>query len=122
MHRQSYPAFAHIVLRENPGKKLQPGNLPRPGIEPGPPGFAARRISRYTTGSVADEPLTGQPRISAQTVETVQNANERSSQASTRRLSLKLALPRTSICKVLRFTPKRRTYDLQVVHKLDAED
>ncbi|KAJ4450346.1 hypothetical protein ANN_01766 [Periplaneta americana] len=64
---ESYPAFAHIGLRENPGKNLnqslmlagnefqslvrigsrenpgkkpQPGNLPRPGFEPGPPGFA----------------------------------------------------------------------------------
>ncbi|KAJ4444425.1 hypothetical protein ANN_06217 [Periplaneta americana] len=26
------------------------GNLPRPGIEPGPPGFAARRADRYSTG------------------------------------------------------------------------
>ncbi|KAJ4445719.1 hypothetical protein ANN_12404 [Periplaneta americana] len=31
-------------------KKPQPGNLPRPGIEPGPPGFAARRADRYSTG------------------------------------------------------------------------
>ncbi|KAJ4441111.1 hypothetical protein ANN_10961 [Periplaneta americana] len=36
---ESYPAFAHIGLRENPGK-----NLPRPGIEPGPPDFAARPL------------------------------------------------------------------------------
>ncbi|KAJ4444231.1 hypothetical protein ANN_06022 [Periplaneta americana] len=34
---ESYSAFAHIGLRENPGKKSQPDNLPRPGIEPGPP-------------------------------------------------------------------------------------
>ncbi|KAJ4448741.1 hypothetical protein ANN_00132 [Periplaneta americana] len=33
-----------------PRKKSQPGNLPRPGIESGPPGFAARRASRYSTG------------------------------------------------------------------------
>ncbi|KAJ4431266.1 hypothetical protein ANN_19863 [Periplaneta americana] len=32
-----------------PQKKPQPGNLPRPGIEPGPPGFAARRANRYST-------------------------------------------------------------------------
>ncbi|KAJ4446425.1 hypothetical protein ANN_13121 [Periplaneta americana] len=31
-------------------KKPQPGNLPRPGFEPGPPGFAARRADRYSTG------------------------------------------------------------------------
>ncbi|KAJ4446460.1 hypothetical protein ANN_13156 [Periplaneta americana] len=41
-------AFAHIGLRETP-EKPQPGNLPRPGIEPGPPGFAARRADRYST-------------------------------------------------------------------------
>ncbi|KAJ4440837.1 hypothetical protein ANN_10684 [Periplaneta americana] len=47
---ESYPAFAHVGLRENPGKKPQPGNLSRPGIEPGPPGFVARRANRYFTG------------------------------------------------------------------------
>ncbi|KAJ4430951.1 hypothetical protein ANN_19544 [Periplaneta americana] len=47
---ESYPAFAHIGLRKNPGKKPRPGNLPRPGIEPGPPGVAARRADRYSTG------------------------------------------------------------------------
>ncbi|KAJ4430110.1 hypothetical protein ANN_22320 [Periplaneta americana] len=41
---ESYPAFARIGLRENPR------NLSRPGIEPGPPGFAARRANRYSTG------------------------------------------------------------------------
>ncbi|KAJ4439600.1 hypothetical protein ANN_07728 [Periplaneta americana] len=47
---ESYQAFAHIRLRENPGKKPQPGNLPLQGIEPEPPGFAARRANRYSTG------------------------------------------------------------------------
>ncbi|KAJ4440495.1 hypothetical protein ANN_08636 [Periplaneta americana] len=72
---ESYPAFALNEMRENPGKTLnqhrklpsicsywvegkplknlkkpQPGNLPQPGIEPGPPGFAARRSDRYSTG------------------------------------------------------------------------
>ncbi|KAJ4441848.1 hypothetical protein ANN_11707 [Periplaneta americana] len=46
---ESYPAFARIGLRETP-EKPQPGNLPRPGFEPGPPGFAARRADRYSTG------------------------------------------------------------------------
>ncbi|KAJ4430281.1 hypothetical protein ANN_22493 [Periplaneta americana] len=94
---ESYPAFAHIGLRENPGKNLnqvtcpnresnpghlvsrldsltrlnetkvimpgssiesypafarkkpQPSNLPRPGFELGPPGFAARLADRYST-------------------------------------------------------------------------
>ncbi|KAJ4439756.1 hypothetical protein ANN_07884 [Periplaneta americana] len=43
---ESYLAFARIGLRKTP-KKPQPGNLPRPGFEPGPPGFAARRADRY---------------------------------------------------------------------------
>ncbi|KAJ4445324.1 hypothetical protein ANN_07129 [Periplaneta americana] len=47
---ESYPAFAHIGLRGKPRKKPQPGNLPQPGIEPGPRGFEARRASRYSTG------------------------------------------------------------------------
>ncbi|KAJ4428611.1 hypothetical protein ANN_24655 [Periplaneta americana] len=46
---ESYPAFAHIGLRGKPRKKSQPGKLPRPGIESGPPGFAARRAKRYST-------------------------------------------------------------------------
>ncbi|KAJ4438877.1 hypothetical protein ANN_14830 [Periplaneta americana] len=49
---ESYPAFARIGLRENPGKNL---NLPRPGFEPGPPGFAARRADRYSTGYLVSE-------------------------------------------------------------------
>ncbi|KAJ4451871.1 hypothetical protein ANN_03349 [Periplaneta americana] len=51
----SYPAFAHIGLRENPGKKPQPDTLPQLGIEPGLPGFAARRANRYFTGDNAGE-------------------------------------------------------------------
>ncbi|KAJ4451467.1 hypothetical protein ANN_02929 [Periplaneta americana] len=35
---------------DNAGEKLQPDNLPQPGIEPWPPGFAARRANRYSTG------------------------------------------------------------------------
>ncbi|KAJ4433855.1 hypothetical protein ANN_16167 [Periplaneta americana] len=46
---ESYLAFARIGLRKTP-EKPQPGNLPRPGFEPGPPGFAARRADRYSTG------------------------------------------------------------------------
>ncbi|KAJ4435818.1 hypothetical protein ANN_18437 [Periplaneta americana] len=42
----SYPAFAHIGLRENPEKKPQPDNSSRSGIEPV---FAARRANRYFT-------------------------------------------------------------------------
>ncbi|KAJ4438103.1 hypothetical protein ANN_14042 [Periplaneta americana] len=47
---ESYPAFAHIGLRENP-EKPQPVNLPRPGIESRPPGFVARRANRYSSGA-----------------------------------------------------------------------
>ncbi|KAJ4438367.1 hypothetical protein ANN_14309 [Periplaneta americana] len=36
-----------------PRKKPQPGNLPRQGIELGPPGFAARRANRYPTDDQA---------------------------------------------------------------------
>ncbi|KAJ4439747.1 hypothetical protein ANN_07875 [Periplaneta americana] len=46
---ESYPAFARIGMRENP-EKPQPG-LPRPGFEPGPPAFAARRADRYSTAT-----------------------------------------------------------------------
>ncbi|KAJ4433712.1 hypothetical protein ANN_16023 [Periplaneta americana] len=46
---ESYLAFARTGLRENPGKNLNQINLPRPGFEPGPPGFAARRADRYST-------------------------------------------------------------------------
>ncbi|KAJ4439310.1 hypothetical protein ANN_07432 [Periplaneta americana] len=56
---ESYPAFARIGLREKPRKKPQPGNLPRPGFEPGPPGLAARRADRYSTGVLVNS-LKGQ--------------------------------------------------------------
>ncbi|KAJ4431290.1 hypothetical protein ANN_19887 [Periplaneta americana] len=51
---ESYPAFARIGLRKTP-EKPQPGNLPRPGFELGPPGFAARRADRYSTDDNASE-------------------------------------------------------------------
>ncbi|KAJ4429756.1 hypothetical protein ANN_21960 [Periplaneta americana] len=47
---ESYPAFARIGLRKTP-EKPQPGNLPRPGFEPGPPSFTARRADRYSTAN-----------------------------------------------------------------------
>ncbi|KAJ4440367.1 hypothetical protein ANN_08507 [Periplaneta americana] len=37
-------------VEEKPRKKPQPGNLPRSVIELEPPGFAARRANRYSTG------------------------------------------------------------------------
>ncbi|KAJ4438132.1 hypothetical protein ANN_14071 [Periplaneta americana] len=42
--------YKKIVVEGKSRKKPQPGNLPRPGIKPGPPGFAARRANRYSTG------------------------------------------------------------------------
>ncbi|KAJ4448297.1 hypothetical protein ANN_10311 [Periplaneta americana] len=45
-----------ILVEGKPRKKPQPGNLPRPGIEPGPPGFEARRSSRYSTGNRKESP------------------------------------------------------------------
>ncbi|KAJ4431719.1 hypothetical protein ANN_20321 [Periplaneta americana] len=54
---EGYPVFARIWLRENPGKKPQPGNLPLQGFEPGPSGFVARRADRYSTG--VDTPSRG---------------------------------------------------------------
>ncbi|KAJ4435437.1 hypothetical protein ANN_18052 [Periplaneta americana] len=74
------------------------------------------------TGSVRDEPRTGRPSISVESVEAIQNAIERSPQASTHRLSRELGIPRSSVWKVLRFTLKKRAYHIQVVHKLEAED
>ncbi|KAJ4438499.1 hypothetical protein ANN_14444 [Periplaneta americana] len=53
---ESYPAFARIGSGKT-SEKPQSGNLPRPKIESGPPGFAARRANRYFTGvdPLADE-------------------------------------------------------------------
>ncbi|KAJ4441771.1 hypothetical protein ANN_11629 [Periplaneta americana] len=48
-HRK-LPSICSYWIEGKPRKKPQPGNLPRPGIEPGPPGFAARRADRYSTG------------------------------------------------------------------------
>ncbi|KAJ4450835.1 hypothetical protein ANN_02266, partial [Periplaneta americana] len=44
------PSICSYWLEGKPQKKPQPGNLPRPGIEPGPPSFAATRANRYSTG------------------------------------------------------------------------
>ncbi|KAJ4443481.1 hypothetical protein ANN_05153 [Periplaneta americana] len=46
---ESYPAFAQNWVEGKPQKKPQPGNLPRPGFEAGPSGFAASRANRYST-------------------------------------------------------------------------
>ncbi|KAJ4435097.1 hypothetical protein ANN_23672 [Periplaneta americana] len=48
-HRK-LPSICSYWVKGNPRKKPQPGNLLRPGIEPGPPGFPARRANRYSTG------------------------------------------------------------------------
>ncbi|KAJ4441925.1 hypothetical protein ANN_11787 [Periplaneta americana] len=42
--------YLGATVERKPRKKSQPGNLPRPRFEPGPPGFAARRADRYFTG------------------------------------------------------------------------
>ncbi|KAJ4451111.1 hypothetical protein ANN_02551 [Periplaneta americana] len=47
---ESYPAFARIGLRENPGKNLNQVTCPDRDSSQGPPGFAARRADRYSTG------------------------------------------------------------------------
>ncbi|KAJ4442256.1 hypothetical protein ANN_12122 [Periplaneta americana] len=44
----SLPSICSYWVEGKPRKKPQPG-LPRPGIEPGPPGFAARLADRYST-------------------------------------------------------------------------
>ncbi|KAJ4441943.1 hypothetical protein ANN_11806 [Periplaneta americana] len=48
-HRK-LPSICSYWVEGKPRKKPQPGNLPQPGIEPGPPGFVARRADRYSTG------------------------------------------------------------------------
>ncbi|KAJ4434566.1 hypothetical protein ANN_23128 [Periplaneta americana] len=47
-HRK-LPSICSYWVEGKPRKKPQPGNLPRPEFEPGPPGFAARRADRYST-------------------------------------------------------------------------
>ncbi|KAJ4447362.1 hypothetical protein ANN_09368 [Periplaneta americana] len=46
---ESYPAFAHIGLRENPGENLNHVTYSDRKSNPRPPGFAARRANRYST-------------------------------------------------------------------------
>ncbi|KAJ4441500.1 hypothetical protein ANN_11356 [Periplaneta americana] len=45
----SYPAFAHIGLRENPGKHLNQVTCPDRESNPG---FASRRANRYSTVNI----------------------------------------------------------------------
>ncbi|KAJ4437481.1 hypothetical protein ANN_17625 [Periplaneta americana] len=47
-HRK-LPSICSYWVEGKPRKKPQPGNLPQPEFEPGPPGFAARRADRYST-------------------------------------------------------------------------
>lgn len=74
------------------------------------------------TGSVSDEQHPRKPRVDGETVERVNNAISRSPQASTRRLSRELDIPRSTVWKILRFVLKKRAYHIQVLHKLDDED
>ncbi|KAJ4437665.1 hypothetical protein ANN_17810 [Periplaneta americana] len=48
-HRK-LPSIGSYWVEGKPWKNPKPGNLARPGFEPGPPGFAARRADRYSTG------------------------------------------------------------------------
>ncbi|KAJ4435663.1 hypothetical protein ANN_18279 [Periplaneta americana] len=50
LRHRKLPSICSHWVEGKPRKKPQPGYLPRPGIEPGSPGFAARRASRYSTG------------------------------------------------------------------------
>ncbi|KAJ4443155.1 hypothetical protein ANN_04805 [Periplaneta americana] len=58
--------LARVKVNESvegkPRKKPQPGNLSRPGFEPGPPGFAARRADRlWVDAEYFDYRSTGGP-------------------------------------------------------------
>ena len=70
------------------------------------------------TGNVSDAPRS----VPEETVARIREAIERSPQASTRRLSNELDVPRATVLKILRFTLKKRAYHIQVLHKLDEED
>ncbi|PSN54046.1 hypothetical protein C0J52_14568 [Blattella germanica] len=74
------------------------------------------------TGNVSDAPCSGRPAVPEETVARIREAIERSPEASTRGLSNELDVPRATVLKILRFTLKKRTYHIQVLHKLDEED
>ena len=74
------------------------------------------------TGSVADEQRSVWPPTSQERVETICEAIELSLYASTRRLSHELRIPCATVRKVLHFTLKKKTYRIQMLHKLEAED
>ncbi|KAJ9589343.1 hypothetical protein L9F63_017448 [Diploptera punctata] len=63
-----------------------------------------------------------QPQTSANEVERIQHAIERSPDASTRRLSNELDIPRTTVWRVFRFKLNKRSYHLQVLHHLEQKD
>ena len=74
------------------------------------------------TGSVADEHRSGRPPTSQERVETIREAIERTSRASTRCLSRELGILHATVWKVLHLTLKKKAYRIQMLHKLEAED
>ncbi|KAJ4451151.1 hypothetical protein ANN_02593 [Periplaneta americana] len=71
--------------------------------------FQFRNRSKLRTGNVASEPRSGRPSMPEHIAERIREAIERSSQASSRRLSNQLDMPGL---KVLKFTPKNQAYNI----------
>ncbi|KAJ4446814.1 hypothetical protein ANN_13512 [Periplaneta americana] len=67
------------------------------------------------TKNVVVEPCSGRPSMPEQTLERIREAIERSPQASSCRLSNQLDMPRSTVLKVLKFTPKKKAYHIQIL-------
>ncbi|XP_053448571.1 uncharacterized protein LOC128586608 [Nycticebus coucang] len=73
------------------------------------------------TGSVNDKPRSGRPRVSEETVASVEETFEASPRKSLRQVSLELRLPRSTVQKILRTRLHTKAYRIQV-HQMLEED
>jgi len=74
------------------------------------------------TGSILDGKRSGRPSIDEETVDAVRVAFHRSPRKSIRIASNELAIPRSTVHKVLHKRLRLHTYKLQIVQALKADD
>ncbi|KAJ4448827.1 hypothetical protein ANN_00218 [Periplaneta americana] len=110
---ESYPAFAHIGLRKNPGKNLN--QVTCPDWESNPGHLVSRPDALTVTpqlkeiGSLSEKKHTGKPSTNDETIEAIQRAFIQSPKKSIHKCARQLGLPKTKVDrdlkKRLRLTP-----------------
>ncbi|KAJ4449596.1 hypothetical protein ANN_00999 [Periplaneta americana] len=78
--------------------------------------------STRRTGGELNRKSSGRPLTSDDTVQNSREAVEKSPRTSIRRLSRELNILRINVWRTLRFTLKKKAYNIQVMHHLEEED